>query len=145
VFELLRNINHPGILSPIDYIESELGPALIFDHDTDAIRLDHYLERYRTKLSVDTRMHLMRQIADAVRYAHSKKIVHRALSPQSILVYNPGSVTPGIKIFDWQTGYRMSGSGGQCGGARWSRHGASLPVTGLTEAQYPAKRSAKDC
>ena len=94
-FELLRNINHPGILSPIDYIESELGPALIFDHDTDAIRLDHYLERYRTKLSVDTRMHLMRQIADAVRYAHSKKIVHRALSPQSILVYNPGSVHTG--------------------------------------------------
>ncbi|MGH7916699.1 MAG: protein kinase domain-containing protein, partial [Candidatus Binataceae bacterium] len=111
-FEVLRGVVHPGILAPIELVESELGPALIFDYDPGAIRLDHYLEQRRDRLSVDTRMHLMRAIADAVRYAHGKKIVHRALSPASILVTNPDSAAPSIRIFDWQAGYRGAFQGG---------------------------------
>jgi serine/threonine protein kinase len=45
----------------------------------------------------------MRAIADAVRYAHGKKIVHRAFSPESILVTNPDS---------GQAGYRGTIQGG---------------------------------
>ncbi len=111
-YEVLSGVVHPGILAPIELVESELGPALIFDYDASAIRLDHYLEQRRDQLSVDTRMHLMRAIADAVRYAHGKKIVHRALSPESILVTNPDSAAAGIRIFDWQAGYRGTIQGG---------------------------------
>lgn len=88
-----------------------MGPALIFDYDASTIRLDHYLEQRRDQLGVDTRMHLMRAIAEAVRYAHGTKIVHRALSPQSILVTHPDSALPGIRIFDWQAGYRGGNQG----------------------------------
>ena len=111
-YEVLSGVVHPGILAPLELVESELGPALIFDYDPSAIRLDHYLEQRRDQLSVDTRMHLMRAIADAVRYAHGKKIVHRALSPESILVTNPDSAAPSIRVFDWQTGYRGAFQGG---------------------------------
>ena len=54
----------------------------------------------------------MRAIADAVRYAHGKKVVHRALCPGSMLVTNPDSAAPGIRIFDWQAGYRGTIQGG---------------------------------
>ena len=52
------------------------------------------------------RLDLMRQIAEVVRFAHDKKVVHRGLCPQSILVTDPSSSHPRIKIFNWQVGYR---------------------------------------
>jgi len=107
-FDLLAGIEHPGILKPLDLAESDQGPALIFDYDPAALRLDHYLERYHSKLAVETRLHLMRRIAETVAYSHSKNIVHRALSPLAILVIKPDQARPEIKIFDWQTGFRRS-------------------------------------
>ena len=52
-------------------------------------RFDHWLADRAAALDVDTRLHLLRQIAEAVRFAHAKRLVHRALSPQSILVVDP--------------------------------------------------------
>ena len=48
----------------------------------------------------------MRQIAEVVRFAHDKKVVHRGLCPQSILVTDPATPHPRIKILNWQVGYR---------------------------------------
>src|SRR5262249_29979191 len=72
--------------------------------------------QYGDRLDVGARLNLLRQIAEALRYAHEKRVVHRALSPQSILVVSPNTPTPRIKIFNWQTGYRdgtTTRSGGQ--------------------------------
>jgi serine/threonine protein kinase len=105
-FQLLETLQHPGVLRAYGFTEHELGPALIFEHDPSSIRLDHFLAQEQDKLSVGTRFDLLRQIAEAVRYAHDKKIVHRALCPQSILVTGVGSGRPRIKVFNWQVGYR---------------------------------------
>ena len=56
--------------------------------------------------AIGARLHLLRQIAEAVRYAHAKRLVHRALSPQSILVLDPEAPLPRIQIFNWQTAAR---------------------------------------
>ena len=69
-------------------------------------RLDHFLAQRRDTLSVGTRLELMRQIAEVVRFAHDKKVVHRGLCPQSILVTDPATPHPRIKILNWQVGYR---------------------------------------
>jgi serine/threonine protein kinase len=111
-FRILEGIQHPGILRAVDYTEHERGPALIFEHDPKATRLDHYLIEHGARLTVDIRLSLLRQIAEAVRYAHEKKLVHRALSPQSILVVDPSSASPRIQIFNWQSGVREAGSSG---------------------------------
>jgi serine/threonine protein kinase len=105
-FQLLETLQHPGILRIHGFSEHELGPALIFDHDPLAMRLDHFLSQRRDTLSVDTRLELMRQIAEVVRFAHDKKVVHRGLCPQSILVTDLGTSHPRIKIMNWQLGYR---------------------------------------
>src|SRR5262249_10263359 len=49
---------------------------------------------------------LLRQIAETLQYAHNKKLTHRALSPQSILVCNPDAPEPELQIFNWQTAAR---------------------------------------
>jgi serine/threonine protein kinase len=114
-YKILDSISHTGILPVESFTEHELGPALIFRHDPTAQRLDHYLSQNHDSLNVDTRLSLLRQIAEALRYAHEKRIVHRALSPQSILVTEPGSTLPRIKIFNWQMGYRDSSSATRTG------------------------------
>ena len=113
-FQLLEMLSHPGILRAHGFTEHEVGPALIFEHDPLGVRLDHYLIQNKDKLSIDTRLELVRQIAEVISFAHDKKVVHRALCPQSILVTGLSSPRPRIKIFNWQVGYRKgtTSSGG---------------------------------
>lgn len=103
--ELLETLQHPGVLRREGFTEHPLGPALVFEHDPLAIRLDHFLAQRGAQLGVDLRMDLMRQIAEVVRYAHGKQVVHRALCPQSVLVSEKDGRL-GVKIFNWQAGYR---------------------------------------
>jgi serine/threonine protein kinase len=109
-FQLLETLQHPGILRTHGFTEHELGPALIFEHDPLSVRLDHYLTQHKDALGVDIRLDLIRQIAEVIRFAHDKKVVHRSLCPQSILVTAPDSGRPRIKIFNWQVGYRTGSS-----------------------------------
>jgi len=109
-FQILEGIEHPGILHAVDYHEHELGPALIFEHTANAIRLDHFLVEHAQRLDVDFRLALLRQMTEALQYAHKKKLVHRALSPQSVLVLDPDASTPRAQIFNWQTAVRDFGS-----------------------------------
>ena len=110
--QLLETLQHQAILRREGFTEHVLGPALIFEYDPQAVRLDHFLAQYKDKLSIEVRLDLLRQIADVVRFAHDKKVVHRALSPRSILVTDPSGERPHIKIFNWQVGYRQSSSTG---------------------------------
>ena len=109
-FHLLETLQHPNILRTHGFTEHELGPALIFEHFPKCIRLDHYMAQVGQRLTPEQRIELLRQIAEVVRFAHDKRVVHRALSPQSILVVDPGADRPQIKVFNWQVGYRAASS-----------------------------------
>ncbi|ETW94678.1 MAG: hypothetical protein ETSY1_33780, partial [Candidatus Entotheonella factor] len=99
-------MQHPSILRREGFTDHELGPALIFESPADAMRLDHFMAERKGRLGIDEQLGLLRQIAEVMRFAHDKKIVHRALSPQSILIVDPHRDYPHIKIFNWQAGYR---------------------------------------
>lgn len=109
-FQLLETLQHPGVLRIYGYTEHEVGSALIFEHDPVSIRLDHFLRFRADSLSFDVRLDLVRQLAEVVRFAHDKRVVHRALCPQSILVTAAASERPRLKVFNWQVGYRESSS-----------------------------------
>ncbi|MEH1014282.1 BREX system serine/threonine kinase PglW [Micromonospora sp. CPCC 206060] len=116
----LQGINHPGIVQ-VDSLEShEAGPALIFRYDPRSIRLDHYMTQYADRLDAPARLMMIRQLAEAVAYAHSRRLHHRALSARSVLV-SPGRVrrgggedeawlTPQLRISDWQAATRGADS-----------------------------------
>lgn len=111
-FEVLEGLQHPGILRTYGYTDHELGPALLFEYDPKAIRLDHYLAQFKDALGVEKRLQLLRQIAEVIRFAHDRKVVHRGLSPQSILVAETKQGYPEIKVFNWQVAYRAGTTGG---------------------------------
>lgn len=120
--QLLETLQHPGVLKAYGYTEHEVGPALIFEHDPLSIRLDHFLAQRKATLGIDLQLDLIRQIADVIRYAHEKKVVHRALSPQSILITNANSDRPRVKVFNWQVGYRRGTSSGVSQGITATSH-----------------------
>lgn len=110
-FQIIQTLEHQGILPILDYKEHENGPALFFGYsDPEAVRFDHYLASHCHKLTTEQRLNFLRQIADAIRYAHSKRVVHRSLSPQSILVKDTATSSPRLQVFNWQVGIRENAS-----------------------------------
>ncbi|MBO0838264.1 MAG: protein kinase, partial [Actinobacteria bacterium] len=103
--EYALGLVHEGILSPLPggfHHDPELGPALIYPYDPDARRLDELLSDRATRLPAATRLRIIRQIADALRYAHGQGITHRGLSPRSVLVRLGDDDEPTVKVTDWQ-------------------------------------------
>ena len=62
-----------------------------------------------TRLTVTQRLQLVRDIAETLKYAHSKRLYHRALGPQSILVQNVESGSFQLRLMNWQTASRNVG------------------------------------
>lgn len=108
-FRALEHITHPSLLKPLDFQDSDFGPSLLLDYDPDALRLDHFMRRKHAALSIDTRVHLIREVAETLRFVHENRRIHRALSPQCVLVRNPESPTPSIQVMNWQAGAYASG------------------------------------
>jgi len=104
-YQLLSGITHPGIARPLSYTETELGPALIYDFDPAAQTLGAFLSESGDRLSIEERLRLIRDIAETVRYAHDRGIVHRALSPESIEILDMEKERL-PRILDWQTSFR---------------------------------------
>ena len=104
-YRSLRGIDYPGIAVPTDFIEHDLGPALVFPYDPSLMRLDHFLRQGGRDLPVDERMSLLRSIAETIAYAHRRVLTHRALNPQCIWVRD----TEGgfaVQVTDWQAASR---------------------------------------
>ncbi len=131
-FQIIQTLDHPNILPVLDYKEHEHGPALLFRYlDPNAVRFDHYLATNGAKLEPGQRLDFLRKIADAIRYAHSKRVIHRSLGPQSILVSDPSSWSPRLQVYNWQVGVRES----------TSKSGTMTKVDDLVEAQSLAYMS----
>ena len=102
-FRILESLDHPGILRAQEFYEHELGPAILFRRDTNEVRLDHFLRQQGSALPLHVRLDLIRQIADAVRYAHNHGVIHRTLSPRSILVLTTPENHLEVRLLNWQT------------------------------------------
>src|SRR6516162_2182050 len=109
-FKVLEGVDHPGILRARDFRETELGPALVFEHDPEALRFDRFLARRLKDLSVDDRLGLLRQLSKAIAYAHGKRLYHRGLALQNILVRDPESDRPHLLVTNWLVASREEGS-----------------------------------
>jgi serine/threonine protein kinase len=109
-FQVLEILDHPGILRADPPTECEFGPVLFLRAEPEAQRLDQFMLVQGAQLAVDHRLAILRQIADTIRYAHSRQVVHRSLSPQSIYIRKLADETFAVQICNWQTSARLHGS-----------------------------------
>jgi serine/threonine protein kinase len=106
-YQVLQGINHRGIVQAVQIREHQGGPAILFRHRESDLRLDAYLDAYGGRLVPAQRLDLVRQLADAVRYAHNRSLYHRALSARSVYVSaREDGGDPVLRIADWQTAAR---------------------------------------
>ncbi|MEV6012296.1 BREX system serine/threonine kinase PglW [Streptomyces sp. NPDC051976] len=125
---VLRRFRHPGVVQLKQYDPSghSAGPALIFDHHPQTLKLDEYLVQYGDKLDILSRMALVRQLAETMRSAHSSRIHHRALAARSVHVMprprgrqgkavgdEAAWLTPHLQISDWQIATQRSSDSSQ--------------------------------
>ena len=91
---LLARLNHPGIARLIDAGRLFGQPFLVLEYVEGQPLLNYVAEHAST---VETRVELIREIGEAVSYAHSQLVVHRDLKPSNVLV------TPGghAKLLDF--------------------------------------------
>lgn len=100
---------HPGIDAPLDFQLSDYGPALIFGYDPTEVPLDEFLRDHGATLSFTDRLRLIRQIAEVIKYAHARSIVHRALTPHNVYVTERDGVRS-VRIRDWMLGRKAASS-----------------------------------
>ena len=106
-FKLLEPLRHDHIADVKDFAQAERGPALLFDRAEGETRLDLWAADNIEALTVDERIELIRQLAEALHHAHANRVTHRALSARSILVVDEGNArVPRLVIGHWQAGSR---------------------------------------
>ena len=96
--EVLGRLNHPGIARIYEAGSADLGfgaqPffAMEFIDGTDIVT-----HAERAGLSIQQRLELMAEVADAVQYAHDQGVVHRDLKPDNVFIDDQGDV----KVLDF--------------------------------------------
>jgi len=108
-YALTHGISHSGITTPLDYLETDSGPALVFDHDDGEIALDEFVQRRSADLGIDEKISLIREIGEILQFAHSRRLAHRALTPRQVFVRESKSGLH-VSIRDWFTGSRSLSS-----------------------------------
>ncbi len=87
---LLARLSHPHIARLLDAGVTRSGqPYLVLEY-VEGTRIDPYAAERR--LSLDERIALFLQVADAVAHAHTSLVVHRNLKPSNVLVDTSGQV-----------------------------------------------------
>ncbi|EWT07980.1 protein kinase [Intrasporangium chromatireducens Q5-1] len=101
-YQLMGRLQHDGIMRPKDLVQSELGTGLVYDYDESWQRLDLWMADQPHGVSLTTQLSIIRQIGEALQYAHANKVVHRELSPRCIWVKDiAGTGEVKIRVGGW--------------------------------------------
>src|SRR5881296_854182 len=113
--EVAAQLNHPHILQLYD--SGEAGGFLYYVMPlVDGESLRDRLERER-QLPVEDALQIVREVADALAFAHSRRVVHRDVKPENILLAGGHAV-----IADFGIARAVTAAGGE----RLTQTGVSL-------------------
>jgi eukaryotic-like serine/threonine-protein kinase len=93
--DMLAQLDHPNIARIYDTGTTASGQPFLALEFIDGEGLDHYCRE--TRATINARVTLVMQVAQAVHHAHSRLVLHRDLKPSNILVTREGVV----KVLDF--------------------------------------------
>jgi hypothetical protein len=88
--QILASLDHPNLAKVLDGGITEDGEPYFVMELVDGEPIDVHVARRR--LSIDERVRLFRSVCQVVHYAHQKRVVHRDLKADNILVRHDGVV-----------------------------------------------------
>ena len=98
-------------------------------------------------LPIETRLEMIRQLAEALDHAHRRHLYHRALAPRSVYVEMDGRY-PRLRIADWQVAARPHGTATgtmvlQAGPARGRAHVRRAADPSASTSSCPPARTSR--
>ncbi len=92
--QAIASLRHPNIIQVFDFGDIDGGHYIVMEF-VEGIDLRAEMDRRRAAgqpFSPDEIVHILRQVADALDYAHGRDIVHRDVKPANILLAPDGAV-----------------------------------------------------
>ena len=130
--QLLLDLQSPYIVHLFDYF-TEAGYRYMVEELVDGTALDALIKR-QTSLPVPIAMLVMQDACYALKYAHSKGIVHRDIKPGNILLSKRGE----IKLADFGIASDHAEGGvagaGSAGGSRFADNATTVTTGDLTQS-----------
>jgi serine/threonine protein kinase len=108
-YRILTRLAHDGVLRPRDVVQDELGVGLVYPEDKRFQRLDLWMAEQTSGISVRDQVNILRQVAEAVAYAHANRVVHRGLAPSAVWVRQASGEDPRVRVGGWETSGALSG------------------------------------
>ena len=100
--KLLTQLDHPNIVKAICLIDGSPRPAFAMEYfESETLKT---LILNKSPLIEDKGIGMFRKIADALKYLHSKKIIHKDIKPENILVSKDGDV----RLIDFSISEKIS-------------------------------------
>ena len=119
-YRIMSRLAHDGLLRPQDMVDNELGVGLVYPDDQRFQRLDLW-QADQSGVPIADQLSILRQVAEAVGYAHGNRVVHRGLTPNAVFVRTLPDGGVRALVGDWQSAGRVTGAAG-----------TGLPGTGVT-------------
>ena len=107
-------LDHPGISKVLDANLGHSPPYVIFEYVEGKSLRQHLRERGR--FEIQDVAAILRQLVEAIAFAHARGVVHGDLKPENILVVERG-VEKTVKVTDFQLGSFQAGDRPEAAGA----------------------------
>lgn len=101
-YQLTRQLRHDSLRVPVDIVDGDLGPGLVYPRDDSWQRLDLWLAGQPDGVPLADRLQIIRGTAEAMGYAHRNHVVHRGLTPTSVLVRRSDDGAVKVQLGGWQ-------------------------------------------
>ena len=106
----MSRLANERLLRPRDMVDNDLGVGLVYPFDERFQRLDLWLADQAGQVTVENQLSLLRQVAEAVGYAHRNRVVHRGLTPHAVLVRPLPDEALRVLVGDWLSAGSATGS-----------------------------------
>jgi serine/threonine protein kinase len=108
-YQIMSRLNHPGLLAPRDLVDSDLGVGLVYPYEPGWERLDLWQADQPHGVPITTQLAIIREVGEALQYAHANRVVHRGITPGAVWVRDQASSVR-VQVRDWQSAGRLAGS-----------------------------------